>query len=265
MNRIVLKNFARHFVKEFRPLNVYSEDIFVVSFPRSGNTWMSFFLANLRKRDFGINEVDYDNVIYLCPDIHTSQFHHKAVKPRYLKSHFGCLPRYPKIIYLLRDPRDVSLSFFGMLVKRGYENRWNDFTEFWSDFLKGCVPYGKWSDHILSFEQFTGPKLLIQYESLLKGPVQTVRPMLNFLGISKTDDEIREALELSSPKTLQMLAKRVDFIKDWEVFNEKKLRRIEKKKAISGKWRGILTTEQNDQIFEMWGTMMARYGYQYWP
>ena len=53
-----------------RNFAVYPDDTLVVSYPRSGNTWTRFLIANLRYPNL---EVDFTNIEKLIPDM-TWQF-----------------------------------------------------------------------------------------------------------------------------------------------------------------------------------------------
>lgn len=69
-----------------RHLQVRPDDTFIVSYPRSGNTWLRFLCANLVHREV---QVDYANIETFVPDIYvTSELALRAsAGPRVLKSH----------------------------------------------------------------------------------------------------------------------------------------------------------------------------------
>lgn len=82
-----------------RNFAVYPDDTFVVSYPRSGNTWTRFLIANLVHPD---EEVSFANIEKLIPD--TSSQSNRALKatprPRIIKTHEYFDHRYPKTIYI---------------------------------------------------------------------------------------------------------------------------------------------------------------------
>jgi hypothetical protein len=92
-----------------RNLAVYPDDTFLVSFPRSGNTWTRFLMANLAHPG---TEVSFANIERLIPDTasQSSRTLKRTPRPRIIKSHEYFDARYPKVIYIVRDPRDVALS-----------------------------------------------------------------------------------------------------------------------------------------------------------
>lgn len=107
-----------------RNLRVYPDDTFLVSYPRSGNTWTRFLVANFV---FPNENVSFLNIEKLIPD--TSSQSNRALKrtprPRIIKTHQYFDHRYPKTIYIVRDPRDVALSYYDfqrkyMQIEDGY-------------------------------------------------------------------------------------------------------------------------------------------------
>ena len=94
-----------------RTLAVRADDTFIISYPRSGNTWTRFLIANLTHPE---EPVTFANIERLIPDAEaqSSRYMRGIPSPRMVKSHSYFDPRYPKVIYIVRDPRDVALSYY---------------------------------------------------------------------------------------------------------------------------------------------------------
>src|SRR5437016_13287787 len=92
-----------------RNLTVFDDDVFIVSYPRSGNTWTRFLIGNLLYQD---DPVTFSNIERRIPEIYFNPDHvlRRLSRPRILKSHECFQPRYKRIIYIVRDPRDVCVS-----------------------------------------------------------------------------------------------------------------------------------------------------------
>ena len=78
-----------------RNFAVWRDDTFIVSYPRSGNTWTRFLLANLVYSD---RTVDFTNIEKLIPDT-TSQSNRtlkQTPDSRIIKTHEYFDHRYPK-------------------------------------------------------------------------------------------------------------------------------------------------------------------------
>src|SRR5271165_3843446 len=81
-----------------RAFHVWPDDIFLVSFPKSGNTWTRFLLGNLMNPDRPVGFADIESVV---PDIAVfprANFR-KLKRPRLIKSHDCFDPRYRRVIY----------------------------------------------------------------------------------------------------------------------------------------------------------------------
>src|SRR5215469_11705139 len=99
-----------------RGATVYPDDVFLVSYPRSGNTWTRFLLGNLIDQKI---PVSFSNIESRIPEIYFNpdRFLRQLPRPRMLKSHECFQPHYPHVIYIVRDPRDVAISFYHHTVK----------------------------------------------------------------------------------------------------------------------------------------------------
>src|SRR2546428_8591396 len=97
-----------------RRVEVRPNDVFLVSYPRSGNTWIRFLIGNLVCPD---DPVTFANVEQRIPSIYTYPNRVLRRLPRILKSHEVFDPRYPRVIYIVRDARDVAVSFYHLNIK----------------------------------------------------------------------------------------------------------------------------------------------------
>jgi len=91
-----------------RPLpaiRIRPDDVFIVSYPRSGNTWVRFLIANLLAPD---EKITFRNIENYVPSIYKSaDTLDTRGGRRYIKSHNPCYELYPKLIYVYRDGRDA--------------------------------------------------------------------------------------------------------------------------------------------------------------
>ena len=69
-----------------RNLAVYPDDTFIVSYPRSGNTWTRFLVGNLISPD---QPATFANIERLVPDAEaqSSRYLKRVPRPRVIKSH----------------------------------------------------------------------------------------------------------------------------------------------------------------------------------
>ena len=114
---------------------IYPDDVFLVSYPRSGNTWIRYILAHLLAP---YEVIDRNRTLY--PDIYVPINWQKVTMPRMIKSHEPFTKEYPKIIYLMRDGRDVACSYYNFYCR----NRGNQhpLSFFLKEFLKPTFDFG---------------------------------------------------------------------------------------------------------------------------
>src|SRR3954467_11202482 len=136
-----------------RNFAVFPDDIMIVSYPRSGNTWTRFLIANLVHPN---EAVTFENIERLIPD--TSAISNRALKkvprPRLIKSHEYFDHRYPKVIYIVRDPRDVALSYYDFPRKYGFIQAGHPVEQFVADFVGGrlvSADWGTWAENVASW------------------------------------------------------------------------------------------------------------------
>src|SRR5258708_17514104 len=99
-----------------RQIAVRPDDTFIVSYPRSGNTGTRFLIANLL---FAGQPISCANIERLIPDAEaqSSRYMKRVPGPRVIKSHQYFDHRYPKVLYITRDPRDVAVSYYNFSRK----------------------------------------------------------------------------------------------------------------------------------------------------
>src|SRR6266568_519906 len=73
-------------------------------------------------------------------------------RPRIIKSHQYFDPRFPRIIYVVRDPRDVLLSGYYFQRKRRVIDDHYPFEKYAARFMAGDFnPYAAWGDNVASW------------------------------------------------------------------------------------------------------------------
>src|SRR5438552_10132696 len=100
-----VKAGLRHMLGLHRPgrnLRVYPDDTFIVSYPKSGNTWTRFLVANLVHPQEPMTLVMADRMIPLV-DGHSRKHFKRMSRPRIIKSHYPFDPNYKRVVYVVRD------------------------------------------------------------------------------------------------------------------------------------------------------------------
>jgi len=247
-----------------RNLAVYPDDTFVVSYPRSGNTWTRFLIANLV---FPSESVTFTNIERLIPD--TSSQSSRALKrtprPRIIKSHTYFDPRYPRVLYIVRDPRDLVLSYYNF--QRKYRQLADDYplADYVGDFVNGRLissGWGSWGENVASWiytRQHHGSFLLLGYEDMKSDTERELKRIAAFLGLKPTPERLRQAIEASSPERMREMERTQS---DQWVATKKHRKDIPfVGTAVSGRWQSELTGTLVSKIESTWGDLMSTLGY----
>ncbi|KAL3862326.1 hypothetical protein ACJMK2_008303 [Sinanodonta woodiana] len=237
-------------------------DIFVCSYPKSGTHWI-MEMVNMLVAGSTEHPTKFN---FLDPMIISDQVLDSIPCPRVFHSHlrFNQLPdsflkRKGKIIYILRNPKDVSVSLYNFVQKEGrmkYSGAWNDCFQL---FVSGKVGYSSWFDHVLSWEREKEkgrhPIHFVFYEDLKEDAVREL-------------DRISKFLSLKHQKSfLQSVAESSTFIKmrnqkylyhpfPAEVMDENYADFLFRR-GIVGDWRSWFSEEQSKQLDAVYKAEMS--------
>ena len=246
-----------------RDLAVFSDDTFLVSFPKSGNTWARFLLANVLRPG---EVVDFSNVngIIPGPDVTSNRELLAMARPRVVKSHQYFDPRYPRVIYIVRDPRDVAVSQYHFQRKRRLFGDDYPIQDFVARFIAGkTCDYASWGEHVASWVSTRGGQsgfLLVRYEDMLQDTARELSRMANFLGLDSSPGSIAEAVARSSADRMRKLEQ-----SQAQLFAITKDTRPDVpfvRNAKSGGWRSSLPGTEVAEIEKAWGPLMRSLGYE---
>lgn len=247
-----------------RNLTVLADDTFLVSFPRSGSTWLRFLIANLAHPE---TPVTFRNLETVLPyiDIHPDQVLLKAPKPRILETHEPFFPAYPRVIYIVRDPRDVAVSYHYILIKDRHLPEDFPMDDFLPLYLQGKdfgVKIGAWADHVMSWvrmRQGSETFLLIRYEDLLENTERELGRIKEFLRIPGGAQEVSRAVEMSSASRMRKLERT-----EWRLWPTTRRSLGDKpfvRSAKSGDWKSALNNRAIQAIESAWAPAMRALGY----
>ena len=247
-----------------RGLTVYPDDTFLVSFPRSGNTWTRFLVCNLVNPD---SPVDFARLESRIPEIYdtTDRDLRAFTRPRIIKSHECFDPRYRKIIYIVRDPRDVVISYYEFQLKRRVISDECRLADFVPRFMDAEIEpkTGSWRDHVVSWlaTRNGSPNfLLLRYEDMLANTQQESTKIALFLGVDAGADRVARAVALSSADRMRKLEKQQSG--QWKETKKTRQDKPFVRKAASGGWRSILPPRSIAEIESAWGDAMRSVGYE---
>ena len=247
-----------------RNVRVLPDDVFLVSYPKSGNTWTRFLIANLVYPE---KNPDFSNINELLPDPEAMSKRdlERAPRPRILKSHQYFDPRYQKVIYIVRDPRDVVLSEYYFDIKRRAIAEEYPKQQFVSRFVRGELnhPYGTWFENAATwfYARRGDPRfLLVKYEALQSQAMEEMGRIAGFLGISAAPERLALAIEQSSADRMRELEKKQAHL--WSSTRDTRQDKPFVRSAKAGGWKAELSESSVAEIESAWGGLMREMGYE---
>jgi hypothetical protein len=246
-----------------RNFDVFPDDIFILSFPKSGNTWTRFLIANFVYPE---TPADFSNINQLTPNPEgtTKRDLARAPRPRIIKSHQYFHPDYKRVIYIVRDPRDVAVSQFHFQRKRKVLDDNYPIEKFVSRFVAGDTgPYGSWGENVASWlsTRYNRPGfLLLRYEDMLADTPSELAKVAEFLGIPPDPKRIETAVQRSSAENMRKLEKAQ--AKLWTTTKDTRQDVPFVRAAKAGGWRETLSEAAIAEIEGAWGHIMNSLGYK---
>ena len=164
-----------------------AQDVFICGYPKSGNTWVQTLLASLI---FGLEPCYLtDHLVQaIVSDVHQAMFYKRFFEPCFFKTHHNPRPEYRRVVHLVRDPRDVAVSFHHMDKARGRNLDLGARVELVID---------GWRRHAEEYiENRYGANMInLRYEDLLEQPETEVIQLMEFSGLERSRDICLRAIE----------------------------------------------------------------------
>lgn len=226
-------------------------DVFVCSYPRSGVTWFQNLLAGIV---FGVDpEFAHDTLIQdLVPDVHYKT-HFKRYGPiAYFKSHALPQEKYRRVVYLLRDGRDVMVSYYHFLTALQGK----------LDFLRLVQGVGlspcQWHEHVNPWlaNPYGAEMMVLRYEELQADPVKELRRFCGFARLTRDDAHLARVVAKASFANAQ--AKEVR--DGWDNTTWPKDQAFVRR-GVVGSFRDEMPAEVLRAFMERAGPTLARLGY----
>ena len=232
--------------------------IWLASYPKSGNTWMRLFLKSYfseNQEDLEINtklgsdefrpygfpdmnmfkdlNINYRSFFDIVKNWEAMQdIINLNGKTNYVKTHNAlCTINNTKFtspkntlgaIYIVRDPRDVLLSYSDYIGQD--HNQTSDLMLKDDNYEKGeikNVPYnrallGSWSNHYNSWKGYKEAKtIIVRYEDMIKNPDKTFLNVIEYINkldnILVNKEKISHAINETNFKKLQNKEKKIGF------------------------------------------------------
>lgn len=179
-------------------MRLRSDDIWLASYPRSGNTRLRMLLGQAKLLNEGsLERCVPGNVEEIMPVWGFSDMSKFPHSPRFVKTHRMYLPimsRPNRTVFMLRDPRETVASAYRMFCSR--KNVGNpEFEEFLKHPRHGLPGWirmhQRWMPRTTS---------VVYYRDLMSDAAKTVLQMCQQLDVDYSADTIRQAAEMTDRK-----------------------------------------------------------------
>ena len=219
------------------------DDVWVVSYPKTGSTWVRHLIANLYQAavDGKYDGASFEEVDRMIPFLEdrtvgplklsfTAKSHLASLSP-ISRSVVICLlagPRcgrqgamqcrcpncaalFRRVIYILRDGQRAMASYWRFRKGLGHLGQKSKFSDFINTYR--MYPGVNWADHVRSWiyaEKFVDDLdiLWLSYEELQRETHAQVRKIAEFLGINATSKVIAHAVHFSSKEVMSEMEKK---------------------------------------------------------
>ena len=178
--------------------HVKERDVFIIGYPKSGNTWISNLIAGAL---FGIDtQFLPDKLTKILVPSPLTKFYNRILDFTCFSSHDMPDKRFKRVIHLVRDGRDVMASYFAYSKNLGYSS---DIYDFMAQI--GNNSHGKWHEHTEAWidNPYNADLIRVKYEDIINKPLDSLRNICDFLEIERPDDLLNRCISGNSFAQMQ--------------------------------------------------------------
>ncbi|XP_078240959.1 amine sulfotransferase [Pogona vitticeps] len=250
---------------------IRDSDVFLVTYPKSGTVWTQNILSLIYYEGHrnGTEEREtIDRMPWLDYNLRNVDFS-KRESPRLIACH---LPYYlvpkglrngkGKVIYVLRNPKDVLVSYYHF-SKFSRKVEEIDFEVLMERFLDGNVMAGSWLDHVEGWSAHRDDFniLFLTYEEMKKDLRGSVLKICNFLGKKLTEEEVDAVVDNATFDKMKK-DRRANY-ENMESDIVDHTRGGFLRKGIVGDWKNTMTVAQNERFDHVFKKRMEKLPFKF--
>lgn len=239
-------------------LDVRDDDVYLATFPKSGTHWVWEILVMLRRGNAEY-ETKTKEAVFL--DFQAAEEVHKVPSPRVLNCHYPCklsprgiFEKKNKIVHVMRNPKDVFVSYYFHHKSLSPGPQTESFKKFLPIVLGnyGLFHFYPWYNYVKEWERFSQQNpdqiLNLYFEDLKENPVREIKKINEFLETGRDDDliqRIAQACDFHSLKRADSEVKiKEDFMKERLGDKPSPMYR----KGEVGDWKNHFTVAENERM-----------------
>lgn len=256
--------------------NTEDNPIYVIGFPKSGNTWLARLLADITKSNMAV--FSNDDVVNAAGNSNNRKDGRLIYKLHDVGNTNNL--QSDKVVYIVRDIRDVLVSafffsnkfvnqksvrlenkslstklwkvYFKSQIRRVNNNWGGGWLEILMNFIRGNKKnIGNWSYHV-NYWAKQNRVVIVRYEDLLVDTENELKKILYSLSLDICDESIRTAVFNQSFKK-----KKEDFQNAGDKINSNFLRN-----GKVGDWKNYFEPSLAEEIEKKHAVVMRRFGYE---
>ena len=185
--------------------------LLIAGYPKSGNTWLGYMVSYLLGAKY-IDLHDPDQkpkrkwILDLIEgNVDNNSDYEIVAKTHDLPINIKTLHEYDKIIYIVRDPRDVATSFFFYKfynlpifkgdMERLFKNKFFLY-KFWKKKKIILKTAKEWSFSVITWQAYSAFE--VKYENLNLSTLEELKRICDYLESDCTEDLLKSAIDLFS-------------------------------------------------------------------
>ena len=160
------------------------------------------------------------------------------------------------VIYIVRDPRDVIISYsnhYRIEPREAFDRMHSQHNHIWAtDSLERFEFLSRWDTHVLSWNSLSIPKLFLRYEDMLETPERSIEKIFEFLDLKPviSTEKIVDLTNFANLSKQEAVNGFKESVNGATFFNQGK----------SQQWKDLDLALLNE-ITEAFGAAMGAFGY----
>uniref|UniRef100_A0AAV2JP22 Sulfotransferase n=1 Tax=Knipowitschia caucasica TaxID=637954 RepID=A0AAV2JP22_KNICA len=235
-----------------RNFHIRDDDVFLVTFPKSGTIWTQQIIISIYKLCGELEDGPNNKAQMPWLELKQNQFDHSTrASPRLFTCHLlpttmppGVTHKRVKVVYVRRNPKDNLVSSYNFVYAD------HSFEDFLDKYLEGNLEsnfwFSSWFDHVRQWNSVGDQYdiLYLTYEDMILDLKGAVVKICEFLGKTLSDADINKVVQKSTFETMKKDSKAnyITFIPGFETTGEFM------RKGRIGDWKNKLTVAQSERV-----------------